>query len=464
MTGNGAWDRIPVVISFAEAKQMVETYGFAGSQGRTVLEGQRLVPRGRPSDTVYRVHASGDDAASSPDAGRRSRTPDCTCLCAGSRYAKNDSALIMEKVAIRPRHIRPARARAARLSQGGAGRLVGRRLAVAVLPGAGRAADHHAHAGGRSVRPDAGRSLARRRRHLHRGASEPRRDPDRVARSVGARRARPRRPRPGTRHLRRGRCPNKPPFAPSFVADFRAAQLARNRTHHRLGARHARSAQAPQRRRDGARLRGPSHHERRALDRPSIDPNGRKPNWCFLGDPRDRKLRARRACALFDAALVAVAMVATTSPTPRDPTMRARSENPGAADRERADDAVPATHNPAIRAALATSDKEYVEIAGATHYYADQPAELAQCLAAVTDWSRRKGLLSVQVPGGHRAPIYPVVPAKAGTMATGSSIAHDQSASCRCFGVVVSAGVHGSPLSRGRPLMPQSIPDDQPNG
>ena len=45
------WDRIPVVISFAEAKQMVETYGFAGSQGQTVLEGQRLVPR-EPSDTV----------------------------------------------------------------------------------------------------------------------------------------------------------------------------------------------------------------------------------------------------------------------------------------------------------------------------------------------------------------------------------------------------------------------------
>ena len=47
------WDRIPVVISFAESRQMVETYGFAGSQGQTVLEGQRLVPRARNSDTVY---------------------------------------------------------------------------------------------------------------------------------------------------------------------------------------------------------------------------------------------------------------------------------------------------------------------------------------------------------------------------------------------------------------------------
>jgi dienelactone hydrolase len=59
-----------------------------------------------------------------------------------------------------------------------------------------------------------------------------------------------------------------------------------------------------------------------------------------------------------------------------------------------ADDAVPATHNPAIRAALATNDKEYVEIMGATHYYSNQPQQLSECLAAVADWSRRKRLLA----------------------------------------------------------------------
>ena len=53
-----------------------------------------------------------------------------------------------------------------------------------------------------------------------------------------------------------------------------------------------------------------------------------------------------------------------------------------------ADDAVPATHNPVIHAALATTDKELVEIAGATHYYLGQPAELADCIGTVTDWSR----------------------------------------------------------------------------
>ena len=59
-----------------------------------------------------------------------------------------------------------------------------------------------------------------------------------------------------------------------------------------------------------------------------------------------------------------------------------------------ADDAVPTTHNPNIRAALAATDKEYVEIAGATHYYVGQPDQLSQCIATVTDWSRRKNLLA----------------------------------------------------------------------
>ena len=59
-----------------------------------------------------------------------------------------------------------------------------------------------------------------------------------------------------------------------------------------------------------------------------------------------------------------------------------------------ADDAVPATHNPIVRAALATPDKEYVEIQGGTHYYLGQPQQLKRCIDTVMDWSRRKGLLA----------------------------------------------------------------------
>jgi hypothetical protein len=59
-----------------------------------------------------------------------------------------------------------------------------------------------------------------------------------------------------------------------------------------------------------------------------------------------------------------------------------------------ADDAVPASHNPKIRSALATQEKEYIGIEGATHYYQNQPSQLGQCINAVVDWSRRKRLLA----------------------------------------------------------------------
>jgi triacylglycerol esterase/lipase EstA (alpha/beta hydrolase family) len=91
------WDRIPVVISFAEAKQMVETYGFAGSQGQTVLEGQRLVPR-EPSDTVFVFMHPATTLHLLPMPTALA-SAGLHVLCAGSRYAKNDAPLIMEKVA-----------------------------------------------------------------------------------------------------------------------------------------------------------------------------------------------------------------------------------------------------------------------------------------------------------------------------------------------------------------------------
>jgi len=64
-----------------------------------------------------------------------------------------------------------------------------------------------------------------------------------------------------------------------------------------------------------------------------------------------------------------------------------------------ADDAVPATHNPAIRDALATKDKEFVQIRHATHYYLGQPELLAQCIETVIDWSLRKNLLDRRPAG-----------------------------------------------------------------
>jgi hypothetical protein len=51
-----------------------------------------------------------------------------------------------------------------------------------------------------------------------------------------------------------------------------------------------------------------------------------------------------------------------------------------------ADDAVPATHGPIVFGALATPQKKYVRIDGATHYYLGQPESLATCISTVKNW------------------------------------------------------------------------------
>src|SRR5262249_46076275 len=138
------------------------------------------------------------------------------------------------------------------------------------------------------------------------------------------------------------------------------------------------------------------HGTRRAvrwLD-PGVDPNGRKPGWCFLGDPRIANsapaglaryssLRSWLSQWSFDKSNAKGPMNAAL--VQKTPVLQIVNE---------ADDAVPATHNPTVREALGTPGKEYIGIAGATHYYSRQPQQLAECIAAVMDWSRRKGLLA----------------------------------------------------------------------
>jgi hypothetical protein len=127
---------------------------------------------------------------------------------------------------------------------------------------------------------------------------------------------------------------------------------------------------------------------------PAVDPNGRKSGWCFLGDPRIANsapaglarfstLRSWLSQWSYDHSKAKGAVNAQRIQT--CPVLQIVNE---------ADDAVPATHNPVIRDALATKDKEYAEIVGATHYYVGQPDQLAACIYHVSDWSRRKKLLT----------------------------------------------------------------------
>ena len=387
-----AFDRIPVLISYAEKLGMVETYGFSGSQGQTVLEGQRLVPHGKPSDTVFLfMHpASTLHLLPMPTALANAGLH---VLCAGSRYARNDSALIMEKVVYDLGqyigHAREALGYRKVILVGWSG---GGSLSLFYQAEAEQPSITHTAAGdpydltaAPLPRADGVIFIAA---HLSRAetltewldpsvsdeTNPDRRDPELDIYSVA--------------------CPHKPPFSSAFVERFREAQRARNR---RITTWATDLLETLKKRNDGEIERAFVVHRTmcdvRWIDA-SVDPNGRKPNWCYLGDPRIVNV-GPVGMGRFTTLRSWLSQWSYDKSNARGPRNAARIHaTPVLQIVNQADDAVPATHNPAIRAALATPDREWLEIEGATHYYSGQPAQLAACIAAVTDWSRRKGLLS----------------------------------------------------------------------
>jgi pimeloyl-ACP methyl ester carboxylesterase len=387
-----AFDRIPVLISFAEKLGMVETYGFSGSQGQTVLEGQRLVPHDRPSDTVFLfMHpASTLHLLPMPTALASSGLH---VLCAGSRYAKNDSALIMEKVVYDlGQYIRHAREtlgyrKVILVGWSGGGSLSLFYQAEAEQPSITHTAagDPYDLTAAALPRADGVIFIAA---HLSRAETltewlDPsvidefnpdRRDPE--------------------LDIYGAACPSQPPFSAAFVERFREAQRARNR---RITTWASDLLETLKKRNDGEIERAFVVHRTmcdvRWIDA-SVDPNGRKPNWCYLGDPRIVNV-GPVGMGRFTTLRSWLSQWSYDKSNARGPRNAARIRNtPVLQIVNQADDAVPATHNPAIRAALATPDREWLEIEGATHYYSNQPAQLKICIDAVTDWSRRKGLLA----------------------------------------------------------------------
>ncbi|MDP7625805.1 MAG: hypothetical protein QF493_12755, partial [Rhodospirillales bacterium] len=92
-------DRFPVIVKFEDNSSVTETYGFVGSQGYVFLESQLILPRDVKSDTIFLFMHPATTLNLMPfPAGLAAAG--CHVMCCGSRYAKNDTALIMEKVVI----------------------------------------------------------------------------------------------------------------------------------------------------------------------------------------------------------------------------------------------------------------------------------------------------------------------------------------------------------------------------
>jgi pimeloyl-ACP methyl ester carboxylesterase len=385
------WQRIPQIVSFPNRASFTETYGFAGNSGKVNLEGQLLRAAGHESDTLYVFMHPTSTLQLLPmpmalaDRGLH-------VLCAASRYAKNDSALIMENVAVDLGHwMRHAREvlgyqRVILVGWSGGGSLSLFYQAQAEHPDITHtpAGDPIDLAAEQLIPADGVIFVAA---HLSRAETltewlDPsvidELDPDRREPSLD---------------IYSPDCPAQPPYTAEFIAKFRAAQVARNRKitawcQEQLARLRAANTGEMER----AFVVHRTMCDVRWLD-PQVDPNGRKPGWCYMGDPRAVNV-GPVGLARFSTLRSWLSQWSYDLSNAKGPANAAKiHRTPVLQIENTADDAVPATHNPTIYAALATPDKRLLRIEGATHYYVGQPELLKECIDAVVAWSREKRLL-----------------------------------------------------------------------
>ena len=376
-----------VHVSYAETGQFREVYGFASAGGRVNLEGIRFVPEGRWTKTllVYMHPASTLQLLPMP---RAMAEHGMHVLCAGSRYARNDTPLIMEKVVLDlGAYVRHAKEvwgyeKVVIVGWPGGGSLSLLYQAEAEQPTitdtpAGDPVDLK---GAKLIPGDA---VIFQAAHLSRAVmladwidpsvrSED--DPD------------DRDPELDLYHPR-----NRPPYSKEFLARFRAAQLARIRRR----TAWVKETLARLRKEGGKEMeRGFVTHrtlaEPRFLDG-AIDPNDRTVGSCYLGDPETVN-SGPIGMARFSTLRAWLSQWSIDDTNAHGDRCAARVSVPLLAIENTADDAVPQPHTALIHGAARSTDKTFKALKGATHYYVGQPELLQQAVDTCLEWMRERRL------------------------------------------------------------------------
>ena len=187
------------------------------------------------------------------------------------------------------------------------------------------------------------------------------------------------------------RNPNQPPYSEAFVARYREAQVARNAritlwVEQELADLRRREGEGAER----AFVVHGTLADPRFLD-PRLDPNERKPGMCYLGEPRlvnDGPVGLARFCTLRSW-LSQWSLERTHAHGERN---GARTHVPTLVVGNGADDACTPSHTQRLYDAIPHPDKQMHTIAGATHYYAGQREQLAQCVGLYSEWLAKREL------------------------------------------------------------------------
>ena len=383
------FDRLPVHVKYDESASFVETYGFSGSQGMVNLEGQRFVPRGRDSKTLLLfMHPSSTlNLLPMPTALAEAGVH---VMCGGSRYAKNDSVLIMEKVALdMGAYVRYAKEDLGYQNVVLSGWSGGASLSLFYQSEAENPTIAETPAGDPVDLTSADllpvEACIFQAGHISRAKTltewidpsvKNELDPDDRVTELD---------------LYSMDNPNQSPYTADFLEGYRAAQLARNR---KITAWAHEMLDTLKKRKTGEMERGFVVHRTMADPRwldPAVDPNDRKPHWCYLGNPETVNV-GPVGLARFSTLRSWLSQWSYDESRADGPSCAARMSVPFLSIENSADDAAPASHTRLIHESAASKDKEMHVIKGATHYYLGQPELLAQAVDTVTDWLGRKGL------------------------------------------------------------------------
>ncbi|MBK9178056.1 MAG: alpha/beta fold hydrolase [Acidimicrobiales bacterium] len=382
------YDQVPLLVAFPERADFTEVYG--GGHGVVALTGRLLRPVGRPSSTVLVfMHPTGVlDLLPLPHALAAAGVHVLTCA---SRYPNNDAALVMEKVVVDLGEVvRHARSHLgythvvlAGWSGGGALALYYQAQAERPDVTATPAGDPPDLTAADLPPADAVLQLAA---HVSRAttltewmdasildeADPARRDPE--------------------LDLYDPRNPHQPPYDEAFLARYRAAQVARNR---RITAWVKELlADLDERRRLGPERAFVVHGtmaDPRWLD-PTVDPNQRRPGWCYLGDPKVVNT-SPAGLGRYSSLRSWLSQWSIDDTHADGPRQAARITVPVLVVENAADDACTPSHTRRIFEAVPHPRKEVHTVAGATHYYLGQPEQLAEATRTCVGWLRRSGLL-----------------------------------------------------------------------
>ena len=382
------YERIPYLILFEEAAPYKDTY--AGPINQVVLKAHLLKPEGLASDTalIFMHPVGGGEYLPMTVALAKAG---CHVIYCQSRYPNNDSALIMEKVAldlgacVRDAKDRLGYKRVVLVGWSGGGALTlfyqsqAEKPSVSATP-AGEPPDlTHAQL----IPADGIMLLAAHigRSHTLTQWLDPsivdETDPDQ---------------RDGALNLYGKDAPHKPPYSAAFIATYRAAQRARSDriTQWVLNRLHTFREQGEAHREQGFVVHG-TMADPKWLD-PEIDPNGRQPGWCFLGDPKVVNMSPiglARFCTLRSWLSQWSYEYSNADGVYCAPGVTVPALIIG----NGADDACTPGDTQALFEALGTADKTRFTINEANHYYFGQPKLLQQAVQHCVEWLGAKEFL-----------------------------------------------------------------------